>query len=42
MSAEVVSEARARIEAAVGTLAFFEVVGDPADRAGGDKRPEGI
>jgi hypothetical protein len=29
--------ARARIEAALGTLAFFEVIGRPADGATGDK-----
>jgi hypothetical protein len=42
LSAQVVSEAPARIEAALGTLAFFEVVGDRADGVGGDKGPGGI
>jgi hypothetical protein len=42
LSAEVAPEARARIEAPLGTLAFFEVVGDPADDARGDERAAGI
>jgi len=42
LSAEVASEARVRIEAALGTLVFFEVAGDPADGAGGDKRTGGF
>ena len=37
LSAEAVLEARARIEAAVGTLTLFEVVGDPADGSGSGK-----
>jgi hypothetical protein len=41
LSVEVVSQARARIEAALGALAFFEV-GGSADGAGGDKGPGGI
>jgi hypothetical protein len=36
-----VEDARARIEAALGQLAVFEIVGDPAEGSGGDERAGG-
>jgi len=36
-----VEDAQARIEAALGQLVLFEVVGEPAGAAGGEKRPGG-
>jgi hypothetical protein len=42
LSADITADARARIEAALGPLAVFEIVGDPAEGGGVDERAGGI